>query len=157
MGRNKSGPWSHSSATVAARCSRHALSRARAMDAVTEEARKLDEEDEEGIIALCCVLIVLIVVGLAHASRENIGRLGRVAGTAARYGSTPGWTRDQPRWPDRSGARKWLLDWKSSIWWETIKRLTADETGHPQLLEQFKSKTRQIEDASLENLCRASP
>ena len=29
MGRNKSGPWSHSSATVAARCSRHALSRAR--------------------------------------------------------------------------------------------------------------------------------
>ena len=60
------------------------------MDAVTEEARKLDEEDEEDIIALCCVLIVLIVVGLAHASRENIGRLGRIEGTAARYGSTPG-------------------------------------------------------------------
>ena len=112
MGRDKSGPWSQSSTTVAARCSRHALSRARAMDAVTEEARKLDEEDEEDIIALCCVLIVLIVVGLAHASRENIGRLGRVAGTAARYVSKPGWTRDQPRWPDRSGARKWLLDWK---------------------------------------------
>ena len=65
--------------------------------AVTEEARKLDEEDEEDIIALCCVLIVLIVVGLAHASRENSDRLGRVAGTAARYGSTPGWTRDEPR------------------------------------------------------------
>jgi len=112
------------------------------MDAVTEEARKLEEEDEEDIIALCCVLIVLIVVGLAHASRENSGRLGRVAGTAARYGSTPGWTRDKPRWPDRNGACKWLLDWKCSIWWETIERLTADATGHPQLLKQFKSKTR---------------
>ena len=26
------------------------------------------------------------------------------------------------------------------MWWETIKRLTADATAHPQLLKQFKSK-----------------
>ncbi len=101
------------------------------MDAVTEEARKLDEDEGEDIIALCCVLIVLSVVALAHASRENIGRVGRVAGTASRYGSTPGWTRDRPRWPDRPGARKLLLDWKCSIWWETIERLTADATARP--------------------------
>ena len=53
------------------------------MDAVKEEARKLDEGEGEDIIALCCVLIVLTVVALAHASRENIGRVGRVAGTAS--------------------------------------------------------------------------
>ena len=82
MGRNKSGPWSHSSATVAARCSRQALLRAHTIDAVTEEARKLDEDEEEDIFALCRVLIVLIVVGLANASLENIGRVGRIAGTA---------------------------------------------------------------------------
>jgi len=81
------------------------------MDAVTEDTREFDEdeeEEEEIIIAVCCVLIVLCIVGLTSVSRVNNGRIGRVEGTAARYGSTPGWTRT-PRWPDRWGARKWLL------------------------------------------------
>jgi hypothetical protein len=113
------------------------------MDAVTEDTREFDEdeEEEEEIIAACCVVIVICTVGLASVSRVNNGRIGRVEGTAARYGSTPGWTRT-PRWPDRWGARKWLLDWKCSIWWETIERLTENATAHPQLLKQFKAKTR---------------
>lgn len=74
--------------TVAVRCSRHALSRAHAIDAVTEEARKLDEEEEEDVIAVCYVLIEF-VVGRANASRTNNGCVGRVERTVARCGVTP--------------------------------------------------------------------
>ena len=36
-----------------------------------EEARKLDEEDEKDIIAVCCVLIVLIV-SRTHRARTSV-------------------------------------------------------------------------------------
>ncbi len=75
------------------------------MDAVTEEARKLDEEEEEDIIAVSCVAFV-DVDGVANASRANIGRVGRIEGTAARYSSTVSWTRDDPRWPQIDAVLK---------------------------------------------------
>ena len=106
-------------------------------DARAEHNRKVK-------IAVAATIVIALYIAMMWPLALENERRARVAAVRERrsaYGSTKGFKRT-PRWPDREKKHKWLLGYKSSYWWQTIRCLNASADEHPQLLKQFKAKTR---------------
>ena len=105
-------------------------------DARAEHNRKVK-------IAVAATIVIALYIAMMWPLALENERRARVAAVRERrsaYGSTTGFKRT-PRWPDREKKHKWLLGYKSSYWWQTIRCLNASADEHPQLLKQFKAKT----------------
>ena len=110
-------------------------------------ARAVEDRDRRirllKIVAAGTVTLQAAAAGavVLMALNERRVRVARLRGRPSNYGSTEGFKRT-PRWPEKARMSKWLLGYESSMWWQTISRLTEDARAHVQLLNQFKAKTR---------------
>jgi len=94
-----------------------------------------------GALATLIIASAATYVVLVMEMEDRRARVARLRGRPSAYGSTEGFKRT-PRWPDKERNSKWLLGYEESSWWQIISRLTASADEHPQLLKQFKAKTR---------------